>query len=296
MAQGDLCEAGRKGHLGNGPHADGRAHQISRKLTSMLELYRWEPNTFSLKPLIVLHEKGLEFADRYVDYLSFEQYDLPMMATSLEVRYNPEGEGPILVDRGAPMTESFFISLYLDEAYPARPLRPADAAGRWRVLMWARFVNEVLTPAVSTLGCHKYLAPALRSRGRRDIEKTIERMPTKEQRDGWLAALNNAYPEELLADSRRKVGVAVKKMEEALAGADWLAGDAYSLADIDAFALLAPVPMLADDLLNARVSPHAAAWLERIRTRPAVQAALASSKTGKPHEAFTPGPEHSRWG
>jgi hypothetical protein len=37
-------------------------------------------------------------------------------------------------------------------------------------------------------------------------------------------------------------------------------------------------------------------WLQRMRERPAVQKALASSRTGKPDEAFAPGPEHARWG
>ena len=70
----------------------------------MLELYRWEPNMFSLKPLIVLHEKGLAFEDRYVDFLSLAQFELPSTATSVETKHNPEGDGPVLVDRGAPMT------------------------------------------------------------------------------------------------------------------------------------------------------------------------------------------------
>lgn len=261
----------------------------------MLELYHWEPNTFSLKPLIVLHEKKLEFTSRYVDFLSFAQYELPAMG-ALEVRHNPEGEGPILVDRDAPMTESFFISLYLDEAYPAVPLRGRSAYDRWRVLMWARFANEVLAPAVSTLGCRKYLVPALRDRDRRDVLKTIERMPTREQRDGWLRALDDAYSDELLADSRRKVGIAVRKIEDALGEGDWLAGDAYSLADIDLYALLAPVPDLAEEVLNPRVAPRTVAWIESVKGRPAVTAALATSRTGKPLEAFSPGPEHSRWG
>lgn len=261
----------------------------------MIELYHWEPNTFSLKPLIVLHEKGLEFKSRYIDFLSFEQHALPM-TSAVEVSHNPEGEGPILVDRGVPMTESFFISLYLDEAYPAKPLRRSSAYCRWRVLMWARFANEVVAPAVATLGCHKYLAPALAGGDRANLEKMIERIPTKERRDGWRAALDNAYSEELLADSRRKIGIAVKKVEDALTENDWLGGESYSLADIDLFALLACVPDLAGELLNSRVAPRTFAWVEHIKSRPAVKAALGMSKTGKPLEAFAPGPEHSRWG
>src|SRR5689334_7018927 len=133
----------------------------------MLELYHWEPNTFSLKPLIVLHEKGIPFTSRYTDFAALEQYALRAdIGDHVEVQHNPEGDGPILVADGTPMTESFFIGLYLDEAHPQKPLRPSDAYGRWQVLMWARFVNEVLEPAVSTLGAQKYLSPVLAGRDR----------------------------------------------------------------------------------------------------------------------------------
>ncbi|HUJ46912.1 MAG TPA: glutathione S-transferase family protein [Rhizomicrobium sp.] len=261
----------------------------------MIELYHWEPNMFSLKPLIALHEKGVPFTSRYTDFGALEQYALPVALTGrMEVEHNPERDGPILVVDGTPMTESFFITLYLDDAYPEKPLRGPDAENRWRVLMWARFINEVLEPAVSTLGSRKFLSPLLQSRNRRDIEKTIERMPTKEQRDGWTAALAGSYSDDLVEDSRRKIGLAVKKFEDALAKGPWLAGQNYSLADINAFSILRPVQYLASDLLES--ASRTKDWLARIESRPAVKAALAASKTGKPHEAFTPGPEHSRWG
>jgi len=86
----------------------------------------------------------------------------------------------------------------------------------------------------------------------------------------------------------------VKKFEDALAKGPWLSGSNYSLADIDAFSILRPVQHLAPDLLEP--APRTRDWLSRIESRPAVKAALAASRTGKPHEAFTPGPEHSRWG
>ena len=262
----------------------------------MLELYHWEPNTFSLKPLITLNEKGLEFTSRYVDFLAFEQYDLEGLRDVMEVQHNPEGEGPILVDRGTAMTESFFITLYLDEAFPEVPLRPADPEGRWQILVWGRFCNEVLAPAVSTLGAHKYLAPALKARDRKAADAALKKMPTLEQQQGWSAALDGSYSDELIEDSRRKLTLSVKKVEDGLEKSEWLVGSAYSLADIDMFALLHPAEGLAPDILNAQAAPRTMAWLERIRARPAVKAALATSKTGKPEQCFTPGPEHSRWG
>jgi GST-like protein len=261
----------------------------------MLTLYHGEPNTFSLKPLIALHEKKLEFTSHYVDFTKFEHLDLPQ-ARATEVEYNPEGEGPILVHHDTAMTESFFINLYLDEAFPEKPLRPTSAEGRWRVLAWGRFVNEVLAPSVCTLGSHKYLAPLLKGRSRTEVEAALARIPALEARQGWQTALDDSYTGEVLEDSRRKIGIALKKAEDALAKGNWLAGPDFSLADIDVFALLHPVTDLEPKLLNDRAAPRTAGWLEKIRGRAAVKAALAASKSGNPEQSFTPGPEHSRWG
>lgn len=262
----------------------------------MLELYHGEPNMFSLKPLIALHEKDLDFVGHYVDFPSFEHLALPVTKSGIEVRHNPEGDGPILVHRGMAMTKSFFIMLYLDEAYPETPLRADDPVARWRVLMWARFLNEVAAPAIGTLGCHKYLVPELKRRDRKAAANAISTITSREQQDGWRAALDNSYSEELLADSRRKAELSVKKVEGALADGDWLAGPGYSLADIDAFALLRPLAKMAPELLNDTNAPRTISWLARIEERAAVKAALAESKTGKPETSFTPGCEHSRWG
>lgn len=260
----------------------------------MIELYHGEPNMFALKPLIALHEKGLEFTSRYVEYSMFEQAKL--FENAFEVRQNPEGEGPILIDRGVPMTESEFITLYIEEAYPEKPLRGPDAESRWRVQMWARYLNEITAPAVSTLGCHKFLSPELRGRDRIQLEKCIAALPSKEQQDGWRAALNGSFSGDQLADSRRKAELSIKKIETALESSDWLAGGEFSIADIDAFALLRPLAMNFPELLNESNAPNTTKWLARIEARPSVQAALATSRTGRPETAFTPGPEHSRWG
>ncbi len=257
----------------------------------MIELYHGEPNMFSLKPLIALHEKGLPFLSRLIDAAAFEA--LPHQ-DAFEVRYNPEGEGPILVDRGVPMTESLFILEYLEDAYPEKPLRGSDPESRWRVLAWARFLNEVLAPAVSTLGCQKFLTAQLKDRDRQAMESAIEGLESKEQQNGWRAALTNSYSEEVLADSRRKVEITVQKIEAALQGNTWLAGADFSIADIDAFSLLRPIAKNFPEFLKA--APRTSAWLKRIEARPAVQAALATTITGRPETCFTPGPEHCRWG
>jgi glutathione S-transferase len=262
----------------------------------MLELFHWEPNGCWLKPLIVLHEKGLTFHARYVDVLSFEQYRPGLLDASRETQLNLEGEGPILVHDGRQITESAFIAEYLEDAFPATPLRPAEPIGHARILAWARFINEVFMPGVNTLGCRTYLAPQFKGRNLAPIEPLLERIPMTYLQEGWRRALTDSYSDELIADSQRKVALGVRRLEDALSGSPWLVGSAYSLADIDAFAISNSLETLTPGLVNESATPHLLAWLRRIRLRPAVGAALAASRTGAPDRAFAPGPEHSRWG
>jgi glutathione S-transferase len=266
----------------------------------MLELYHWEPNGAYLKPLIVLYEKGLQFQSRYVDVLAFEQHQPGFFPASRETALNPEGEGPVLMHDGQQISESLFIIEYLEDAFPPiagqKSLRGEGALSHARILAWGRFINEVFMPAVNTLGCHSYLAPQFVGRDAKALEPLLSRIPTKHLQDAWRLALTNGYSEELLEDSRRKLVLGVGRFEEALAGTGWLVGSTYSLADVDAFSICHALTTLAPGIVNESTAPRLLSWLNRIRARPAVQAALATSQTGKPHEAFAPGPEHSRWG
>jgi glutathione S-transferase len=262
----------------------------------MLELYHWEPNGSWLKPLMVLHEKHLAFHGRYVDVLAFEQHGPDFLQASRETQLNLEGEGPILLHDGRQITESLFIGEYLEDAFPGTPLRPAEPIGQARILAWARFINEVLMPAVNTLGCHTYLAPQLKGRNLAAFEPLLAQIPMRYLQEGWRRAFTGSYSDELIADSQRKVALGVLRLEEALSGSQWLIGSAYSLADIDAFAICNSLTTLAPGLVNESTAPRLISWLKRIRARPAVRAALSVSRTGEPDRAFAPGPEHSRWG
>jgi glutathione S-transferase len=264
----------------------------------MLELYHWEPNTFSLKCLIALHEKGLDFASRYVDYVSLDQYALAPYADA-EATNSIEGEAPLLVHEGEVIADSFLINLYLDEAFPQTPLQPADAMGRWKVLVWARQLGEVLAPAVCTLGCERYLAATLTGNQRTALTAKLPLIRNSERRAAWAALLQGATASAELDESMRKLRLMIDKVEATLGNSshrEWLMGAAYSLADIELFGLSNSLPTLTPELVNADAAPRFNAWLRRMRARPAVRKALAMNRTGKPEQAFVPGPEHSRWG
>ena len=262
----------------------------------MLELYHWEPNAFSLKPLIALNEKKLDFTSHYVDWTGFEQFGPGGPKLNLEAEHNPEAEGPILVHDGAVISESFFMMEYLEDAFPQTPLKLGTPHGDWQVQVWGRFIGERAAPAVSTLGGHKYLVPILKEKRINSADQVLERMPTQERRVAWAEAIDDSYSDDIIADSQRKAGLLVTRIEDALAKGDWLVENTYTLADIDAFSMANSLPKLLPEAANAKTAPRFTDWLGRMRARPAVKAALATSTTGKPDEAFAPGPEHARWG
>jgi glutathione S-transferase len=258
----------------------------------MLELYHWAPNGPWLKPLIVLAEKNINYTLWPIDVLAFEQYGSAMPPASLETRLNPEGEGPLLVHDDRQLTESFFISEYLDAAFPGVPLRPTDPVKFNRMLAWARFTNEVFMPGANTLGCRRYLVPALAGKAPpRDI---LASLALSFVREGWMRAFKGDYSEELLAESRRKVGLALKRIEAALVAGPWLLGEQFSLTDIDAFAICRSLPVLEPDLVAEH--PRCLGWMARMEERPAVRESLAIGNWQHPETAFAPGPEHARWG
>jgi glutathione S-transferase len=261
----------------------------------MLELYHSEPNLYYLKPLVALEEARAAFTAHYFDPTSFEQYS-PAFPRNVESMLNLEREGPILVDGGTVLSSSFFMLEYIAEAFPAAGLLPGKAYEHYRARAWGQFNALQLAPGVCALGCAKYLAPALRARDQGELQARIERIEPQERRAAWMAVIDGSYDEKTLAAVRERLGMPVKRIEDALGQSEWLAGDAYSIADIDAFALLAPLPDLAPDTVNERATPRVADFLRRMRERPAVQRALASARTPRPQEAFIPGAEPSRWG
>jgi glutathione S-transferase len=254
----------------------------------MLQLYHWEPNGACARVMIALKEKGLEFESRYVDLLAFEQHSPAFLALS------GTGETPVLVRDGEAFTESSYVCEHLDEAFPDPPLMPSDPYGRWRARGWQKYVDDYLAAAVADLAWAAFGAGALQGR---DIDpgRILARVPTHERRAVWAEALAG-YDEARLDRARGRVRLAVEKIEAELERGDWLAGAAFSLADIAVFAYLNYLPRLTPAVLDPGAAPRTAAWLERVSGRPGVKAALAMARTPDPYAAAAPGPEHVRWG
>jgi glutathione S-transferase len=259
----------------------------------MLELHHWEPNTFFLKPLIALNEKQQPFTPCWFDADQLAQEE-PSFPRSTEARLRQEPEGPVLVHNGVVICGSFFMLEYIAEALPGMPLHGGDALEQYRVRAWGQMLAG-LAADVSLLGTMRHLAPALHRQDVAALRARIARLEPLERRRAWSALL--ADPDEAaLAQASERLRIPVAHLEQTLAGSAWLAGPGYTIADIDAFALTGCLPSLLPEGVSPQSTPHLVGFLARMRARPAVQAALAVSRSGRPEEAFVPGPEPSRWG
>ncbi len=140
-----------------------------------------------------------------------------------------------------------------------------------------------LGPTVSLLGWMKTTTREARDEYRRRLAA----VPGRQAPAGWAAVWADAEAnEDQLANARERIGQAVARIERRLAQGDWLAGDAYSIADIAAFAHCHSLPRLLPELVDA--APATRRWIARIAARPAVKAALALRRAPAGADCYSP--------
>jgi GSH-dependent disulfide-bond oxidoreductase len=261
----------------------------------VLELYTSEPNTFFLKPLIALAEKRAQYTTRYFDAANFEQF-AGGFPGDLESSLTLEREGPLLVHDGSIVSSTFFMLEYISEALPGPSLIPADAYDAYRARAWGQFLGLNLGSCVPVLGAAKYLRPILDKLDRDWVDRRIAAIEPVERRAGWLALRNGTYTAAYLQAANDRLAAPVARVEKALQDGAWLAGPAFSVADIDAYPMLRVLPDLAPGVVNPDATPRITEYLGRIAARESVRESLRTARTDHPERHFVPGLEGSRWG
>jgi glutathione S-transferase len=232
-----------------------------------LKYYHAEPLANSLKSMVPLFEKGLPFESIYVDLHKFDQHEPWFVAI------NPEGQVPVLDHDGVIITHTTVINEYLEDAFPdAPPLRPADPEGKARMRYWNKFVDEHVTNHVSMHGWHRMVGVIARGIEGGEFEELMARIPLPDQRKKWMDA-RSGFSDELLANATAKIEYAVAKVEAQLGKTGWLAGDMYTLADINFYCHCG---MMVERMFpEMTIGPRLIEWRDRMTARPKVEEALA---------------------
>ena len=195
----------------------------------MMTLYTdSSPNGFKIT--IALEELGLPYRLRHVKIEEGQNRQADFL------RLNPHGRIPVLVDErnGITLFESAAILLYLAET--TGRLLPVAPRERWQAIQWLMFHAASVGPLMG-------------------------------QRVHFELFAADKNPDAILR-YQRLTDEALTTMDRRLAAHPYLAGEAFSIADIAQFGWM-HIARVIDFDLSAHL--HLNAWYEHIAARPAVQ-------------------------
>jgi glutathione S-transferase/GST-like protein len=238
----------------------------------MLDVYTWEPNANSGKPLFCLHEKGVPFTYHYIDMGAHEHHEPAFLAI------NPDGTIPAVVHDGFTMTESTPAMEYIDEVFGGPALRPRDPYHRWRMRMLLRYFDNVVAPSLAMIASNRLAAPRFAGQDPAELKARLARIPLPERRATWKKLMFQATPPEDIAESERRVADAIDRFDGILGRREWVASTTFSLADIGVFATFHSLPATREEQVNDAATPHLMRWLRACHARPGLQAALDMGK------------------
>ncbi|TNJ47743.1 glutathione S-transferase family protein [Phaeobacter sp. B1627] len=193
---------------------------------------------------MVLAEKGIEVETHEISIAAGEQLSEAYRAI------NPQAMVPALrLDDGTLLTENLGIAAYLEALQPEPPLLGRDAREKGLVMMW--------TAIVETQGGMP-IAEALRNAHPAFEDRAVP------------GPANHAQIPALAERGRARAEAFLSLLEARLQEVPWLAGEAFSFADITAYVFLdfaRIIRMRVPDSHSATL-----AWQARIAARPSARA------------------------
>ena len=238
----------------------------------MLTLYHNALSTCSQKVRMVLAEKGIDFESRLIDLVAGQQHDPQYVAL------NPKHVVPTLVVDGEVVRESSIIAEYLDARAETNPLTPEDPLQTAKMRMWVRRVDDDIHGRTSGVFTHAiWTRRAVGSRSPEEIERYLSAIPEEAERELRRDLIANGVASSRFSGAVSRMGAFLSDMEAALADAEWLIGERFTLADI----AVAPYVLRVSDtglsgLWSEGRRPAVADWLERLRKRPSFEQAVTA--------------------
>jgi len=190
-----------------------------------MELYHNNMAVCSQRVRLVLRAKDLHPIEHHLDLRAGDALRPEYLAL------NPNGVVPTLVDHGRAIIESSVICEYLDDAYPEVPLRPAGALDRAEMRLWTMLPDTGLHQACGILSsavAFRYQTLAL---PKEEVERQLAARPDPKVREFLRMLIERGVEAPIFAPNVLAYDAILGRMERALAGRPWLAGQDYSLAE-----------------------------------------------------------------
>lgn len=196
------------------------------------------PSPFVRKVIIYAAEKGIEVEVQPAGFgRGAEGY----------FKGSPFGKIPALEDGDFLLCDSTAIITYMDALRPGTEMIPAEPKARARTIWYEEFGDTVVQPVGAKIFFNRVVARAL---------KAPQDMVAADKAEADEMPRLYDYIEGVLPDS------------------GWLIEDRFTLADLAAACPIINVAYCSDGLDAARW-PRVAAWVDAVKARPSVAAALA---------------------
>ena len=233
----------------------------------MIELYHNDMSTCAQKVRLALAEKGVAWESRHLD-LRGRDHQTPSY-----LKLNPNAVVPTLAHDGVVVIESTVINEYVEDAFDGAALRPSDAAGKARMRLWTKQLDEGLHADTGVLSTSIAFRYQKLDKGEVEVQALIDNVPDPVKRERVRANIREGVQARYFRESVLRFDALLGRMETTLARSPWLAGDAFSLADIAYTPYLTRLEHLQMKALWAH-RPHLADWYGRLRSRKSYEMAM----------------------
>jgi glutathione S-transferase len=231
----------------------------------MIELYHNGMSTCSQKVRVTLAEKGLEFTSHHFNLRAGDQHQPDYIAI------NPNGVVPTIIHDGKVVYESAVIDEYLDDVFPDPPLRSTDPYERARMRLMVKQFDEGLHAASATISaCIAFRYQFIEGKTPEELAAALAGYVNPVKRARMTENVMKGVESNFFEPAIQRIAKMLDDMQDAMQDNPWIAGKAYSLADIAYAPYVTRVSHLQQGwMIDAR--PKVADWLERMRARPAYQ-------------------------
>jgi glutathione S-transferase len=200
-----------------------------------MKLYTYDPAPNPMRLTMFLKYKGIELETQQVDLSKLEQHGDDYGSI------NPDRTVPALVlDNGKVLTEVIGQCVYLEALHPEKPLLGSTPLERAEVIAWDHKIFLQGMAAIADIFRNGH--PAFKGRAMPGSLK-LEQIP------------------ELCERGKLRLEAFWPMMDQQLAGNSWVAGDNFSLADIDLYCMVQFAGWIKESIPDD--CPNVRAWYDR---------------------------------
>jgi len=202
-----------------------------------MKLYTFDAAPNPRRVNLFLTYKGIKLPTQEVDLRTGQQFSADFVTIS------PRCIVPALeLDDGTVICDAIAICWYLESRYPDRPLFGTEPLQQAQILSWDSFIcSDGLSPIAEAL---RNRSDAFKDRALPGPER-ITQIPELESR------------------GRKRLQSFWQRLDEHLAGSDFLIGSTITMADIDAFVVVGFAGWIKERIPEYR--PHVLAWFQRVK-------------------------------